>query len=105
MQVQLSIWGKLTRVVLLLLFIATLAGVFFWYLPLIQKNQNYRRRLLALEAETAQQEKVSRVLKASLDSMYNDPRTVERLAREKLGWGRTNEMIVRFRTAPDPAAR
>ena len=104
MQVQLSIWGKLTRLVLTLLFIATLAGVFFWYLPLIQKNQNYRRRLLALESELAQQEKVNRLLKGSIESMQNDPKTVERMAREKLGWSRTNEMVVRFKAAADSTA-
>ena len=104
MQVQLGIWGKLTKLVLMLLFIATLAGVFFWYLPLIQKNQNYRRRLLALESELAQQEKVNRLLKASIESMQNDPKTVERLAREKLGWARTNEMVVRFKAAADSTA-
>lgn len=101
MQVQLGIWDKLTKLVLMLLFIAVLAGVFFWYLPLIQKNQNYRRRLLAVEAEMAQQEKVNRQLKAGIDQMQNDPKAVERLAREKLGWARTNEMVVRFKNAPE----
>jgi cell division protein FtsB len=35
-------------------------------------------------------------LRGNIDSMQNDPKTVERLAREKLGWAKTNEMVIRF---------
>ena len=104
MQVRLGIWDKLSKLVLMLLFIAGLAGVFFWYLPLIQKNQNYRRRLLALETEIAQQEVVNRRLKAQIESMETDPKAIERLAREKLRWARTNEMVVRFKGVEENAA-
>jgi cell division protein FtsB len=76
--------------------VASLLALFFWYLPLIQKNQRYRKEILALDAKYAEQEGVKKQLKASIDSLQNDPRTVERLAREKLGWARTNEMVVRF---------
>jgi len=31
-----------------------------------------------------------------IDSLQRDPRTVERLAREGLGYAKTNEMVVRF---------
>jgi cell division protein FtsB len=35
-------------------------------------------------------------LKASIDAMQNDPKTVERLARERLGWAKPGEVVVRF---------
>ena len=95
MNVNLGIWDKLSKLVLFLLFIAGLLAVFFWYLPLIQKNQRYRKEILALDAKNTEQEALKRLLKASVESQ-NDPRTVERLAREKLGWAKTNEMVVRF---------
>ena len=95
MNVNLGIWDKLSKLVLFLLFIAGLLAVFFWYLPLIQKNQRYRKEILALDARNTEQEALKRQLKASVESQ-NDPRTVERLAREKLGWAKTNEMVVRF---------
>ena len=94
------IWDKLTRLVIFLLFIAGLAAVFFWYLPLIQQNQRYRKDILLLDGKIEEQERVSRLLKSQIDAVQNDPRTLERLAREKLGWARTNETVIRFeRTA------
>ena len=36
------------------------------------------------------------ILKQSIDAVQNDPRTLERLARERLGYARTNEVIIRF---------
>src|SRR5215470_1818532 len=96
MNVNLGIWDKLSKIALFLLFIAGMTWVFFWYLPLIQKNQNYRKRLLELEGEIAGQEKLSRQVKANIDAVQNDPKRVERLVRETLGWARTNEVVVRF---------
>jgi len=96
MNVNVGIWDKLAKLMVFLLFIAGLMAVFFWYLPLIQKNQRYRKEIISIEAKIGEQEKYGRQLKASIDSLQNDPRTVERLAREKLSLARTNEMVVRF---------
>ena|SRR6185503_1244110 len=96
MNVNLGIWDKLTRVVIFLLLVAGPLAVFFWYLPLIQENQRYRKEIFALEAKIQQQEKLQRQLKASIEAVQNDPRTLERLAREKLGYARTNETVIRF---------
>lgn len=96
MNVNLGIWDKLSKLVLFLFFVAGVLIVFLWYLPLIQKNQRYRKEILALEARISELERNGRQLKASIESLQNDPRTVERLARERLNWARTNEMVVRF---------
>ena len=98
------IWDKLTRLVVFLLFIAGLLAVFFWYLPLIQQNQRYRKDILVLDTRIEEQERLARQLKAQTDAVQNDPRTLERLAREKLGWARTNETIIRFER-PSPNRR
>ena len=50
MKVNLGIWDKLTKLVLFLLFIAGLLAVFFWYLPLIDKNRRYRKEVHSLDA-------------------------------------------------------
>ena len=41
-------------------------------------------------------ERLGKQLSASISSLQNDPKAVERLAREKLGWARTNETVIRF---------
>lgn len=96
MNVNLGIWDKLSRVIIFLLFLAGLLGVFVWYLPLIKQNQRFRRDLLVLETKIQEQERLGRHLRLSIDAVQNDPRTVERLAREKLGLARTNETVIRF---------
>jgi cell division protein FtsB len=96
MNVNLGIWDKLSRVIIFLLFLAGLLGVFVWYLPLIKQNQRFRRDLLVLETKIQEQERLGRQLRLSIDAVQNDPRTVERLAREKLGLARTNETVIRF---------
>ena len=94
-------WDKLSKVILLLLVVALLLFAFLQYLPLIRTNQNYRKELLACDARVAEQERLGRQLRASIDSLQNDPKAIERLAREKLGWARTNEVVIRF----EPAGR
>ena len=108
MNVDLGIWDKLTKLIVLLLVLTTLLGVGAWYLPLIKQNERMRREILKLEAEFRKEEENYKRLKASIDAM-RDPRTVERLAREKLSYARPGETIIRFepppvQTAP-PAAK
>ena len=90
------IWDKLSRLVVFLLFVAGLLGVFFWYLPLIQQNQRYRQEIYALDAKIIEQERLAKQYRASIDALQNDPRSLERLAREKLGLARSNETVIRF---------
>ncbi len=96
MNVNLGIWDKLTKLVVFLLFIAGLNGVFYWYLPLGQQNQRYRKEIIALDGRIAAEERHGKQLRVSIDSLQNDPRVIERLAREKLSLAKTNEMVVRF---------
>jgi cell division protein FtsB len=107
MNVNVGIWDKLSRVVVFLLFVSGLLLVFFQYLPLIQQNQRYRKEILRLEARIHEEERQARQLKATIDALQNDPRTIERMAREKLGYARTNETVIRFESpsAGYPAVR
>jgi cell division protein FtsB len=95
MNVNLGIWDRLTRLIIILLLLAALLAIALWYLPLIQRNERMRKDNLAADAEIRKEEETQRRLKASIDAM-RDPRTVERLARERLGYARTGETIIRF---------
>lgn len=96
MNVNLGIWDKLSKLVIFLLFVAGVVAVVVWYFPLIQQNHRFRKEILTLDLRLAEQEKANRILRASIDASQNDPKTIERLARERLRWARTNEMVVRF---------
>ncbi len=96
MNVDLGIWSKLTKMVAWLLLLAGLLLVGVWYLPLIQQNERMQRENLRLEKELDQEKEKSRELQADIDALRNDPKTVERLTREKLGYARPGETVVRF---------
>jgi cell division protein FtsB len=96
MKVDLSIWDKLTRVVIFLLFVAGILLVAFWYLPLIKANENYRKEILRLDTLIQKEEETGKQLRTSIDALRRDPKAVERLAREQLHFAKPGEIVVRF---------
>jgi cell division protein FtsB len=96
MNVDTGIWGRLTRVALVLLVIAGLMLVAVWYLPPIRQNERMRKEIqrldTAIEKETTQQNQI----KAASDALRNDPKATERLAREKLGYAKPGETVIRY---------
>ena len=101
-QVKASIWEKLRRLVVALLFVVCLAGAVYFYLPLFKQNERYRQRIFELDRQIAQQRRQQRQLEKRIYWVLNDPRTLERLARERLGYARTNETIIRFEPPANP---
>ena len=95
-RVNLGIWDKLTKAVVFLLIIAALLAVAVWYLPLIKQNERMRSEILRLEDEVTKEEKIAMRRKVAIDALRNDPETVERYAREKLGLARPGETVIRF---------
>ena len=96
MNVDLGIWSKLTRVVIFLVLVALLVGVGVWSLPLIRKNENFRKAVLRLDAQVQKEVDAEKQLKASIEALRNDPMIVERLARETLGYAKPGETVIRF---------
>jgi hypothetical protein len=91
-----NIWDKLTKAVLFLLLAAGVLAVCVWYLPLIRQNERMRQEMLRLDVATQKEEESYKSLRASVEASHNDPKTIERLARTHLGYGRTGEIIIRF---------
>jgi len=91
-----NIWDYLTRLVIFLLFIAGLLGVAIWYLPLIQQNERMRKEILRYDALIQKEEETSKQLRSSIDALRRDPNAMARLTREKLGYAKPGETIIRF---------
>jgi len=89
----------MTRVVICLLVVAVLLGIGVLYLPLIQQNERMRKEVLRLKAQTAKEEEINRQLKAAVESLRNDPKAIERYAREKFGYAKPGETVIRFEPA------
>jgi cell division protein FtsB len=86
-------------VVVGLVVLAVLLLMGMCYLPLIQQNERMRREILRLDVQLQKEEAKSKELKAEIDALRNDPKTVERLMREKLGYAKPDETVVRFEPA------
>jgi len=99
MHVDLGIWTKLTRVVIFLLILAGVLGIGAWYLPLIRQNERMRQQTFKLDRQIQREEETSKQLKTSIDALRYDPKAVERLARERLGYAKPGETVIRFEPA------
>ena len=98
MKVDLGIWSKLTQLAVALVVIALILLTAMWYLPEIEENQRMRTEIFRLNEQIKVQEAADKELRMELDALRNDPKTVERLAREKLGYAKADETVIRFET-------
>jgi cell division protein FtsB len=96
MSAGLSIWDRLTKVVVFLLFVAGLLGVAIWYLPLIKQNERMRKEIMRLDSQIQKEDETGKQLHMSIEALRRDPKAVERLARERLGYGKPGETVIRF---------
>lgn len=103
-QVDLGIWHRLTQLVIGLIVIACLLGVFLWYLPVFEQNERWRQKILSLQNEIKLEEQKQEQLKTAIRNLKEDPKTVERLARERLGYAKPGETVFYFE-APRPQAQ
>ncbi len=99
MKANLTIWDKLTRVVVFLLLCAALIGIALWYAPVIRKNEGMRKDRLELDKKIEKELDLSKKFDSSIKAMQ-DPRTVERLAREKLRYAKPGETVIIFDPPP-----
>lgn len=105
MNVNLGIWSKLTQAAVALVVVAFALLIGMYYLPLLQQNERMRADILRLQTQLQIEEAKSKQLQAQIDELRNDPNAVERLAREKLGYAKPGETIIRFESATNSPPR
>jgi len=91
MNVDTGIWSKLTKIVVGLVVLAILLLIGMCYLPLINQNEQFQKENLRLQRELQKESEKSKELQMQINDLRNDPKTIERLAREKLGYARPAE--------------
>jgi cell division protein FtsB len=95
-----NVWDRLSctlsYTVITVVVLGAAAWTFFQYLPLFQTNNQLRKQIYVLDAKIQEQERFNRQVRANIDAVQKDPRTVERLARARLSFARTNETVFRF---------
>jgi cell division protein FtsB len=103
--VNLGIWSKLTQAAVALVVVAFALLIGMYYLPLLQQNERMRADILRLQTQLQIEEAKSKQLQAQIDELRNDSNAVERLAREKLGYAKPGETIIRFESATNSPPR
>ena len=96
MNVDLGIWNKLTKLVVFLIVVVVIIGIVRLYQPNIQTNERFRKELDRLDAQIQKEETKEKQTREAIDTLRTDPKAVERLAREKLGYAKPGETVVRF---------
>ena len=66
------------------------------FLPQIRQYQEVQRRKDALEEDVRLEERIIAHLKRQQERLQNDPRFVERIAREEFGLAKPGETVFRF---------
>lgn len=95
-KVDVGIWQKLSRLMALMIFAAAALAVVFWYVPLFKQNERMRKEIQRLQGQIRREEQAARTLENNINSLREDPKTVERMAREKLGYAKTGETVIYF---------
>jgi cell division protein FtsB len=94
--VDLGIWQKLSRLMAAMIFAAAALAVVVWYIPLFQQNERLRKEIQSLQGQIRHEEQASRQLENNIRSLRSDPKAIERMAREKLGYAKTGETVIYF---------
>ena len=93
---NLGMWHRLSQLVIALIVAACLLGVFFWYLPVFEQNERMRQQILVLENQIRVEEQKRSQFETAIRNLKEDPKTVERLARERLGYAKPGETVIYF---------
>ena len=100
-----TVWHILARIVAGLLVAATGLLVGLWYWPLINTNERLRHELNDWQARVASERQQVAQKSNLVQLLTSDDRTIERLARERLGWARPGETVILFEATPTAPAK
>lgn len=95
---------KPKHVILMLLFVVAIANSVYFLGRLFVDNRTLQESLRDIDQEVRQQQRDIQNLRALIEALQTDPRTVERIAREHLRMSRENETVYTF-SNPDPQPR
>jgi cell division protein FtsB len=98
-----NIWATLVTVTQGLTVFVALAGLALFFLPVIQKTQQYQAEQARLKEQIQAAQDEQQEIRIETEHMKTDPAYVEHIARDRLQMGRPGEEIVHFtpyQTAP-----
>ncbi|HMP88787.1 MAG TPA: septum formation initiator family protein [Kiritimatiellia bacterium] len=97
-----TIWVLIYRISAALVVAVGLIWVGSLFYPQIQKARDLTTRQLQIEDEIRRDEEILRHLRMKQQRLLNDPRFIEKIAREELGLAKPGETVFRFIDDPTP---
>ncbi|NLB66674.1 MAG: septum formation initiator family protein [Lentisphaerae bacterium] len=95
-------WKFFHRILLLACVGLVVAIVARLYWPLMERQRVLRAREAELRLNIQREAETLRMLKYKQEKLQEDPRFIEKIAREKLGYAKPGETIFRFVEDDDP---
>ena len=97
-----SIWILIHRISAALVIAVALIWVGSLFYPQFRQMSDLNKRQMELEEEIRRDEEILRHLRLKQERLLNDPRYVEKIAREELGLAKPGETVFKFVDDPNP---
>jgi cell division protein FtsB len=97
-RMDVGIWMRLTKLVMLLVIVAGSLAVFQWYKPVIRQNEGNAKTHQLVAKANRRRKSFADQMNATIGAISTNTMALERLAREKLGYAKPGEKVVRFET-------
>ena len=97
-----SIWVLIHRISAALIIGVAVVWVGALFYPQFRQMRDLNSRQLQLEEEIRRDEETLQHLRAKQQRLMNDPRYVEKIAREELGLAKPGETVFKFVDDPTP---
>jgi cell division protein FtsB len=91
-----NFWKFIQRICLILILVLVAGIVASFFLPLIRRQKELRARSEELRQDIQREAEYLRVLKQKQEKLQADPRFIEKIAREDLGYAKPGETVFRF---------
>jgi cell division protein FtsB len=90
------IWPFIQRVALIIIAILAVVLALSWFVPRIKQYHDLQKVEVERSGEVHAEQETLDQLKKNQEKLRNDPRFVERVAREEIGMAKPGEIVFRF---------
>ena len=91
-----NFWKFIQRICLIVSVLLLVLIVLKLFLPLIERQKDLRAREDAVRVDIQREAEQLRMLKLNQEKLQEDPRFIEKIAREDLGYAKPGETVFRF---------
>lgn len=95
-----NIWAIIYRFACVTLAVLLVAGLIALFYPKFRQHREMQRQAERLEEEIRFDQEMVQHLKTKQEKLQNDPRFLERVAREELGLAKPGETVFKFVEEP-----